>query len=177
MNFRPTDTVPYDLRKSQRTVFARASYVKITTLLLLNKGLSIPETSEYLGIDDSTASTRELYERVLVASQDTKMVYFISDKAHYYKNQVLAEWESTAKILPVFLPPYSLNLNLTEGLRKFPRKKIINTCFFRKKEEFQRAVIQLFEDIPGYRKELVRLKTLNFNVLHSQSTFYRVYIS
>ena len=117
----------------------------------------------------NAASTRELYEKVLLANQHKKNVYIISDNARYYKNKALAEWVATTKIIPVFLPPYSPNLNLIERLWKFLRKKIINTCFYRKKEEFRQAVIQFFENIPLYRHELGTLMTLNFHVLHSQS--------
>jgi transposase len=54
MNFKLTDTDREALRKFQRNVSDRSGYLKVTTLLLLDTGLSISEISEYLGIDDST---------------------------------------------------------------------------------------------------------------------------
>lgn len=116
-------------------------------------------------------STRQLYEQVLRANPDKKTIYIISDNARYYKNKVLAEWVKTTRITPVFLPPYSPNLNLIERLWKLLRKKVINTHFYRRKEEFRQAVMQFFQNIGLYRQELASLMTLNFHVLNSQFSF------
>lgn len=65
----------------------------------------------------------------------------------------------------LLLPPYSPNLNLIERLWKMLRKKVINTRFYRTKEEFRRAVMNFFEHIADYKEELESLLTLNFDWL------------
>lgn len=42
------------LKHYQRNVSDHRSYVKVTCILMLGKGLSSKEVSDYLGIDDST---------------------------------------------------------------------------------------------------------------------------
>jgi transposase len=42
------------LKQYQRNVSERSSYVKVTTILLLDKGLAPIEIADYLGIDSST---------------------------------------------------------------------------------------------------------------------------
>ena len=64
---------------------------------------------------------------------------------------------------------YSPNLNLIERLWKFMRRKIINTKFYRTKEEFRQAILKFFENINQYKDELSSLMTLNFHVFCSQT--------
>ena len=53
-----------------------------------------------------------------------------------------------------FLPPYSPSLNLIERLWKRFQKKAINARCYRTKEEFRRAVMNLFEHIAGYKRRI-----------------------
>jgi transposase len=64
----------------------------------------------------NSQSTKLLYEQVLKANPDKKTIYIISDNAKYYRNKELLEWTKTTKIVPIFLPLYSPNLNLIERL-------------------------------------------------------------
>jgi predicted transcriptional regulator len=54
MEMHLTDTQRDELQIFQRNVEKRSEYVKVTTILLLDKGLSIPDIADYLGIDSST---------------------------------------------------------------------------------------------------------------------------
>ena len=54
MEMHLTDTQRDELQIFQRNVEKRSEYVKVTTILLLDKGLSIVDISDYLGIDSST---------------------------------------------------------------------------------------------------------------------------
>ncbi len=107
--------------------------------------------------------------RTIGVNPDKKTIYIISDNAKYYRNKELLEWTQTTKIVPIFLPPYSPNLNLIERLWKFLRKEKINTCFYRTKEKFRQAILEFFENIGRYQNELASLLTLNFHVRNSQS--------
>ena len=73
------------------------------------------------------------------------------------------------RIRQAFLPPYSPSLNLIERLWKMLRKKVINTGFYRTKEEFRRAVMNFFEHIAEYKEELKPLLTLNFRLVNSKT--------
>jgi hypothetical protein len=64
----------------------------------------------------NAAGTRRLYEKVPEKNPGVDIIYIITDNARYYRNKKLIEWMETTKIKPVFLPPYSPNLNLIERL-------------------------------------------------------------
>jgi transposase len=114
-------------------------------------------------------TTKALYQKIIDANPDKKNIYIISDNARYYRNKELIAWIENTPIRPIFLPPYSPNLNLIERLWKLMRKKIINTKFYRTKEEFRQAVLLFFKNIKQYKDELSSLMTLNFHVFYSQS--------
>ena len=54
MELNLTDQARKPLRIYQRNVGSRSAYVKVITLLLIDKGLSPAEISDRLGIDPST---------------------------------------------------------------------------------------------------------------------------
>lgn len=114
-------------------------------------------------------TTKALYQKIIDANPDKPNIYIISDNARYYRNKELMAWIENTSIKPIFLPPYSPNLNLIERLWKFMRKKIINTQFYRTKEEFRQAIVKFFTNIKQYKDELSSLMTLNFHVFYSQS--------
>ena len=113
-------------------------------------------------------STQRLYEKLLTAHPQGP-VHVICDNARYYKNKALNAWLADKRLVQVFLPPYSPNLNLIERLWKFLRQKIINTSFFRTKGQFKTAVLDFFDRLNEFGPELASRMTLNFHVLNSQS--------
>ena len=143
----------------------------------INAVLNAKVPTEVIALECETINaqtTRQLYERILLANPTAKTIYIVSDNARYYKNKELTEWVGTTTIKPIFLPPYSPNLNRAafrtiERLWKFLRKKIINTSFYRKKAEFRQAILNFFQNIGQYQKELESLLTLNFRLSNSQS--------
>jgi transposase len=138
----------------------------------INAVLNAKVPTEVITLESNTINaqtTRQLYEKVLALNPLSKTIYIISDNARYYRNKELIEWLETTKIKPVFLPPYSPNLNIIERLWKFLRKKIINTSFYRKKEDFRKAILIFFENLNQYQAELESLLTLNFRLSNSQS--------
>jgi len=62
-------------------------------------------------------SARRLYEQLLAAHPEGPL-YVVCDNARYYKNKGLAAWLAAKRLVQVFLPPYSPNLNLIERLWK-----------------------------------------------------------
>jgi len=115
-------------------------------------------------------STRRLYEQLLVAHPDTPTIYVICDNARYYRNKDLTQWLADKRIVQVFLPPYSPNLNLIERLWKYLRQKIINSTFYRTKGQFRTAVLGFFDRLPEFGQDLASLLTRNFHILDAQPT-------
>ena len=114
-------------------------------------------------------STQRLYEKLLAAHPDGP-VYVVCDNARYYKNKALNAWLVNQRLVQVFLPPYSPNLNLIERLWKFLRQKIINTAFYRTKGQFKTAVLDFFDRLPEFGPELASRLTLKFHILDSHLT-------
>ena len=114
-------------------------------------------------------SAQRLYEQLLAAHPEGP-VYVVCDNACYYKNKALTAWLADKRLVQVFLPPYSPNLNLIERLWKFLRQKIINPCFYRSKGQFKAAVLAFFNRLDEYGQELASLMSLQFHVLDSHLT-------
>ena len=114
-------------------------------------------------------STKALYEKALIKHPEASVIYIISDNAKYYRNKDLREWIKGTKIVQLFLPAYSPNLNLIKRLWKFLRKKVINTGFYQSKEMFRKAVMNFFARIDEYKEELESLLTLNFRLYNSKT--------
>ena len=98
-------------------------------------------------------STQRLYEKLLAAHPQGP-VHVICDNARYYQNKALNAWLADKRLVQVFLPPYSPNLNLIERLWKFLRQKIINTAFYRTKDQFKTAVLDFFDRLNEFGPEL-----------------------
>jgi transposase len=113
-------------------------------------------------------STKRLYEQLLAAHPDKARIYVICDNARYYQNKALTAWLADKRLVQVFLPPYSPNLNLIERLWKFLRQKIINTAFYRTKGQFKTAVLDFFDRLDEFGPELTSRMRLKFHVLDSQ---------
>ena len=112
-------------------------------------------------------STRRLYEHLL-AAHPKGPVYVVCDNARYYKNKDLTAWLVDTRLVQVFLPPYSPNLNLIERFWKFLRQKIINTAFYRTKGEFKAAVLHFFARLDEFGSELASLLTRKFHIIDAQ---------
>jgi len=76
MYFKLTNNDQATLKKFQRNVYDRSSYIKVTTLILLDKSLDISKISDYLGIDDST-----IYRYLYSYQTDGLSIYLQTDKA------------------------------------------------------------------------------------------------
>lgn len=111
-------------------------------------------------------STIALYDKIQRRYADKDRIYVIGDNARYYRNAQLQAWlTENPRIIQVFLPPYSPNLNLIERLWKLLRKKCINTHFYADFKDFRKAVLDFFEHIQQYKKELHSLITFKFQRL------------
>jgi transposase len=85
---------------------------------------------------------------------EKQKIHIILDNARYYRNEKVTEYLKTSRIVFMFLPPYSPNLNLIERLWKFMRKNVINNRYYEKFDEFRRALIDFADGLAGRRDEL-----------------------
>lgn len=93
---------------------------------------------------------------------ETEVVCFM-DAVHPQHNTTLRDWLSkNPKIQIIHLPPYAPNLILMERLWKFMRKKVINLHYYRKFDDFRRAILDFFQNIEQYKWDLESLITPNF---------------
>ena len=84
---------------------------------------------------------------------------------------MLKEWSSEQRIEFIYLPPYSPNLNLIEGLWRLMRKEVINNNYYDTYSKFKTGVEEFLENSKCYKTELRSLMTLNFRTVGGTS-FY-----
>jgi transposase len=135
----------------------------------INGAMNAHQPQEVIVVEAETInaqSTIELYEKIQAHNPDKELIYIFGDNARYYRNVELQAWlDKNPRIVQLFLPPYSPNLNLIERLWKFLRKKVINTRFYPTFQEFRQAILAFFENIHGYKEELQTLISFNFQRL------------
>lgn len=68
-------------------------------------------------------------------------IYVIIDNARYYKNKVVQSWLKTSRIEPIFLPPYSPNLNLIERFWKCLKRHVILNIYYESFSDFRGALL------------------------------------
>jgi len=84
-------------------------------------------------------------------------IYVVIDNARYYKNALVKEWLETSRIEPIYLPPYSPNLNLIERFWKCLKREVILNQFYPKFSEFKEALLEFCnKSSPEHRALLKR---------------------
>ncbi|MBB4045285.1 helix-turn-helix domain-containing protein [Bacteroides reticulotermitis] len=160
MNISLSSTEIAILERYQRNFSDRRSYVKVTCILMIGKGLSPKEVSDYLDIDDST-----VYRYADSYHEDGLEVYLQTDYKGYWgmlscvhiselRRELNRSLYTEAQSVAVWIKErlgidYTLQetewlettkiklvflppyfLNLIERLWKFLREKVINTCLY-----------------------------------------------
>ena len=118
-----------------------------------------PHTQEVIIHEDITLNsdnTISFFKEIIKMNPDKSKITIILDNAKYYKNNKVNEFIKDSNIELIFLPPYSPNLNLIERLLKFMRIKIINNKFYEKFSVFKKIIMEFFENIALYKRELIR---------------------
>ncbi len=89
----------------------------------LNLGGAVDaESHEAIVINSPTIDadyTLEFLVRIEAANPGAESIYVVCDNTAYYHSRKVKEYLSSSRISLVFLPPYSLNLNVIERLWKF----------------------------------------------------------
>lgn len=82
-------------------------------------------------------------------------IYVVIDNARYYKNKDVAAFLSTSRIEPIYLPPYSPNLNLIERFWKYLKREMIRNVFYTEFADFRQALLDFCnKSSPTHRANL-----------------------
>ena len=94
-----------------------------------------------------------------------KKIYMILDNARYNRSPVVMAKAKACNIELIYLPAYCPNLNLIERLWKFFKKIVVQNKYYEKFENFEKAIIQFFENIQKYKGELKSLLNFKFGII------------
>ena len=112
-------------------------------------------------------STIELFRSIEKKNLNAEKIYVIADNARYYRAKKVTEYLKTSKIIILFLPPYSPNLNLIERFWKFFKKKVLYNKYYDTYDKFQQACLGFFDRIDEYESELRTLLTNKFQIIQA----------
>lgn len=103
---------------------------------------------------------------IIKQRQKQGKVYIVLDNAKYHHARILSHWLlHHPRFKPIFLPPYSPNLNIIERLWRFFHQKVTNNHYFATFQEFKEATMQFFQNLKQCRQELDSLLTEKFQTL------------
>jgi len=127
-------------------------------------------TREYKTVDADAVID---FFQQLEASSNASKIYMILDNARANKNKKLDEYLKKSRITPVYLPPYSPNLNPIERLWKIMRETKIHNQYYESSVEFFHEIRKFFtEDVPKkarHWKDRIndRFQVINLNPIKS----------
>ncbi|MEM7175625.1 MAG: IS630 family transposase [Chlamydiota bacterium] len=102
----------------------------------------------------------------LEKSSTASKIYVIMDNARSNKNKKLAQFLETSKIEPIYLPPYSPNLNAIERLWKILREKKIHNRYYESCVDFFRQIRKFFQgELTEMAEQLKRRINDNFQAI------------
>ncbi|CAO4836223.1 MAG: IS630 family transposase ISVa15 [Holosporales bacterium] len=94
----------------------------------------------------------------LESSTDAKKIHLILDNASSHKSKEVQEYFLTSKIKPIYLPPYSPNLNVIERLWKIMRElKMYNKTYLSFKD-FSSSIESFFEKATDDYLEILKMR-------------------
>lgn len=99
------------------------------------------KTKEY-----STIGGEEVIDflKELESQSQASKIYVIADNGRANKNKLVQEYLKTSRIVFIYLPPYSPNLNPIERLWKVMREIVTYNKFYEKFSEFESAIRDFF---------------------------------
>ena len=135
--------------------------------LNINGAINIETLSCATVMDDAVNadSTIELLKQLERKHRKAKVIYIICDNARYYRSRKVKEYLENSRVVLVFLPPYSPNLNLIERYWKYFKKIVLYNRYYEKFDEFKSACEQFFHNIRQHKNELSSLLTENFHII------------
>ena len=118
------------------------------------------ESGEIFCIQEKQYTAQEflVFLELLVAKYDGKRIVIILDNAKIHHAKLLKPFleENKEDLILKFLPPYSPNLNLIEGLWKWLKSSVINNVFFKSVAEIDKAVFGFIQKINSDKESVIR---------------------
>ena len=94
-------------------------------------------------------------------------ITFILDNARYQRCTTVNTLAAQLNLELIYLPPYSLNLNLIERLWKFVKKQCLYSKYYSEFANFKNAITDCLQKThSNYKRELDSLLTLNFQTFN-----------
>src|SRR3989338_9092962 len=113
----------------------------------------------------NSISTINLLDQLL-EKHPTGRIYLIWDNARYYYSKAVQHYlRGYPRLVPKFLPPYSPNLNLIERLWRLFHQKVTYNQYYGTFPKFKESVLNFFDNIHLYQKEMKSLLTDNFQLV------------
>lgn len=106
----------------------------------------------------------EWVDALEAAFPEAERITVYGDNARYFHARLVKAHLVGKRVVFVYLPPYSPNLNLIERLWKFCKKTVLVT-FYPTFALFTQVIDAFFDDLERYRSELTTLMTENFEIL------------
>lgn len=100
----------------------------------------------------------EFLRQLLEAHSDQRLVLVI-DNASYHRTQAVLELlhDHRDHVFVVWLPPYSPELNLIEGLWGYLKRSALNNYFYGEIESLEAAIHQGFDDLQQHPETALSL--------------------
>ena len=135
--------------------------------LNINGAINIETMSCAIVMDDAVNadSTIELLKQLERKHRKAKVIYIVCDNARYYRSRKVNEYLENSRVVLVFLPPYSPNLNLIERYWKYFKKIVLYNHYYEKFDEFKSACEAFFHNIRQHKMALRSLLTENFHII------------
>lgn len=91
------------------------------------------------------------------ASYPTGKIVMIPDNARIHHAKLIQPFleENTHRLTLMFLPPYSPNLNLIEGLWGWLKSNVVNSVFFSKVDEIRLAISSFLDTINKSPRQII----------------------
>lgn len=134
--------------------------------LNLNGALSFEGRSAIVLAEKTVNSqaTLHLFETIKKKHPHNR-IYLVLDNASHHHSLEVRHWLlHHPRFKPIFLPPYSPNLNLIERLWRFFHQRVTYNRYFETLEEFRTVSLDFFNNLNLYQAELLTLLTDNFQL-------------
>lgn len=104
----------------------------------------------------NAAAVIDSFEELEAFYPNKASIFVIIDNARYYKNKTVQNWLKTSRIEPIFLPPYSPNLNLIERFWKCVKREVILNTYYKSFFEFKHALLDFCNKSSPEKRALFR---------------------
>jgi len=112
-----------------------------------------------------TLMNEEAHKGLREAYPDGKEIIVIQDNARYNHGFANSDTIKDLNITPLFLPPYSPNLNLIERLWKFMKKTIMKNTYYETFAEFWSVIIEFCGNTEKYIEDIENIMSQRFEIL------------